>query len=139
MSITVSITELLQAVGSENIRYQSLSTAMENASLKKGVTVISFATDAISPSDIVMGGGPSGIVLWVDQQLLRERLEELKHGNHVTYGKLIQHRDELFAILRLAATQLDDYAGLLEHHGYGEVCELSDLIGRIKQVTGGAA
>lgn len=105
MSITVSITELLQAVGSENIRFQSLSTAMEKASLKNGVTVISFATDAISPTDFVMGGGPSGIVVWVDQQLLRERLEELKQGNHVTYGKLLQQRDELLAALEQASSR----------------------------------
>mgnify|MGYP003594845785 CR=1 FL=1 len=30
MNITVSITELLQAVGSENIRFQSMSTSMEH-------------------------------------------------------------------------------------------------------------
>ena len=99
MNITVSITELLQAVGSENIRFQSMSTSMEHINVKKGVTIVSFATDAITPTDVVMGGGPSGIIIWVDQDLLRERLDELKQGKHVTYDKLLQQRDELLAAL----------------------------------------
>ena len=67
-----------------------------------------------------------------------EDTPELVNFAHELVNRYNQ-RDELLAILKLTAKQLDDYAGLLEHHGYGEVCELSDLIGRIKQVTGGAS
>ena len=108
MSITVSITELLQAVGSENINFQILSAAMERISTKKGITIVSFATDAITPADVTMGNCLSGIVVWVDQGVLRERLDELKQGNCVTYEKLANQRDELLAAAEKAIYECED-------------------------------
>jgi hypothetical protein len=99
MSNKVSITDLLESVGSENIRFQDVMSSLENIKSKKGVTVISFATDAMSPSDVVAGTGPKGLVLWIDQSLMQQRLQELKAGNGLTYGKLLAQRDDLLSVL----------------------------------------
>ena len=100
MSIVVSITDLMQAVGSDNIRFQYIDTSMERIDIKKDVTVVSFATDAITPTDVVMGGGPKGFVIWVDRELVRERLEQLKQSKLVTYEMLQQQRDELLGLVK---------------------------------------
>ena len=102
MSIVVSITDLIQAVGSDNIRFQYIDTSMERIDIKKDVTVVSFATDAITPTDVVMGGGPKGFVIWVDRELVRERLEQLKQSKLITYEMLQQQRDELLEALNMA-------------------------------------
>lgn len=97
MSNKVSITDLLTAVGSDNIRFQDVMSSMENIKSSKGATIISFATDAMSPGDVVTGSGPKGLVLWIDQSLMKQRINELKEGKGLTYGRLLEQRDELLA------------------------------------------
>lgn len=99
MSNKVSITDLLTAVGSDNIRFQDVMSSMENIKSSKGATIISFATDAMSPGDAVTGSGPKGLVLWIDQSLMKQRLNELKEGEGLTYGRLLEQREELLAAL----------------------------------------
>ena len=99
MSHQVSLPDLLMAIGADNIRFQDVRASMDNIKVKKGVTVISFATDAMSPGDVVTGSWPKGLVLWVDPNLMKQRLEELKAGNGMTMEKVVQQRDELLAAL----------------------------------------
>ena len=99
MNNKVSITDLLTAVGSDNIRFQDVMSSMENIKSRKGATIISFATDAMSPGDVVTGSGPKGLVLWIDQSLMKQRLNELKEGEGLTYGRLLEQRDELLTAL----------------------------------------
>lgn len=117
MSNKVSITDLLESVGSENIRFQDVMSSLENIKSKKGVTVISFATDAMSPSDVVAGTGPNGLVLWIDQSLMQQRLQELKAGNGLTYGKLLAQRDELLEALELMVAIHDEPSGFSGKYG----------------------
>lgn len=109
MSNQVSITDLLTAIGSENITFQDVMNSMENIKSKQGVAVISFATDAISPADVILGTGPKGLVLWVDRALMQQRLDELKAGNGLTYSKLLEQHNELLALLERWARDSDAY------------------------------
>jgi hypothetical protein len=95
MSNQVSLPDLLMAIGADNIRFQDVRASMDSIKSKKGVTVISFATDAMTPSDAVMGTGPKGLVVWVDPHLMKQRLDELKAGNGMTMEKVVQQRDNL--------------------------------------------
>lgn len=107
MSNKVSITDLLTAVGSDNIRFQDVMSSMENIKSSKGATIISFATDAMSPGDAFTGSGPKGLVLWIDQSLMQQRLNELKEGEGLTYGRLLEQHDELLAALTLSLEQME--------------------------------
>ena len=108
MSNKVSITDLLTAVGSDNIRFQDVMSSMENIKSSKGATIISFATDAMSPGDVVTGSGPKGLVLWIDQSLMQQRLNELKEGEGLTYGRLLEQRNELKAALEVLVGDISD-------------------------------
>lgn len=99
MSNIVSITDLLTAIGSDNIRFQDVMDSMESIKSKKGCTVISFATDAVSPGDVITGSGPKGLVIWFDKCLMKRRLDELKAGDGLTFEKVLRQRDELLAAL----------------------------------------
>lgn len=134
MSNKVSITDLLESVGSENIRFQDVMSSLENIKSKKGVTVISFATDAMSPSDVVAGTGPKGLVLWIDQSLMQQRLQELKAGSGLTYGKLLAQRDDLLSVLESMVDMMD--CG--DEHGAGSEWH-QEATAAIARAKGGAA
>lgn len=134
MSNKVSITDLLESVGSENIRFQDVMSSLENIKSKKGVTVISFATDAMSPSDVVAGTGPKGLVLWIDQSLMQQRLQELKAGSGLTYGKLLAQRDDLLSVLESMVDMMD--CG--DEHGAGSEWH-KEATAAIARAKGGAA
>ena len=80
MSNQVSITDLLTAIGSDNLKYQYLVNCMENIKAGKGRTIITFGTDAISTTDFALSTGPRALIIWVDGELMSQRLRELMAG-----------------------------------------------------------
>ena len=80
MSNQVSITDLLTAIGSDNIKYQYLVNCMENIKAGKGRTIITFGTDAITTTEVALNTGPRALIIWVDGELMSQRLRELKTG-----------------------------------------------------------
>ena len=80
MSNQVSITDLLTAIGSDNIKYQCLINCMENIKAGKGRTIITFGTDAITATDAALNTGPRALIIWVDGELMSQRLRELMAG-----------------------------------------------------------
>lgn len=106
MSQPVSLADLLNAIGGEDVRFQTLEQSMEGIKTKKGVSIVSFATDALTPTDVAFNSGPKGLIVWVDRDLMRQRLDELKSGKGLTFDKVVAQRDELLAALeRIAATK----------------------------------
>lgn len=99
MSHPVSITDLLTAIGSDNIKFQYLATCMEGIKGAKGRNLITFGTDALTPSDVALNAGPSGLIIWVEGDLMRQSLGDIKSGNSLTFGKVVEQRDELLAAL----------------------------------------
>lgn len=99
MSERIGISDLLSSIGSDNIKYQYISQSMEGIKVVRGVTVVSFATDAITPNDVVMDTGPRGFVLWVDNDIMKQRLSELKSGSVMTLDNAVKQRNELLNVL----------------------------------------
>lgn len=139
MSNKVSITDLLTAVGSDNIRFQDVMSSLENIKSSKGTTIISFATDAMSPGDVVTGSGPKGLVLWIDQSLMQQRFNELKEGEGLTYGRLLEQRDELLEVQNDHHRLVRELDVLLNGvDGAAPQASLCDLVAQLK-AKGGAA
>ena len=63
----MTIVELLNHVGLDNVRVQPLSPALKEAHLsKKGETLVTFYTREITPNDLLFGGkGTVGMILWL--------------------------------------------------------------------------
>ena len=99
MGERIGISDLLSSIGSDNIKYQYISQSMEGIKVVRGVTVVSFATDAITPNDVVMDTGPRGIVLWVDNDIMKQKLSELKSGSVMTLDNAVKQRNELLDAL----------------------------------------
>ena len=99
MGERIGISDLLSSIGSDNIKYQYISQSMEGIKVVRGVTVVSFATDAITPNDVVMDTGPRGIVLWVDNDVMKQKLSELKSGSVMTLDNAVKQRNELLDAL----------------------------------------
>lgn len=105
MSNIVGITDLLHAIGADNITFQVLENSMDGATVKKkGPTSITFLTDAVTPTDVVNGTGPRGLVLWVDRELMSEKLSKLKSGEELLCSyqlvELKRQCDELKAVIK---------------------------------------
>ncbi|QWL61764.1 hypothetical protein HQ399_05665 [Aeromonas jandaei] len=135
MSNKVSITDLLGAIGSENISFQPLSKCVLDIKAKSSSTEITFATDAIKPIDVFANTGPSGLVLWVDGDLYKQRFNELKNGNYANITRAI-------VLESLVATFEREGSGTREIDGqrYVSIDHLKDMAAAIRQLksSGGA-
>lgn len=63
----MTLPELLEKVGADNINFQLLNQAMTNISTKRAVSKITFETDAITTNHVAVGTGPVGLVVWCDR------------------------------------------------------------------------
>ncbi len=64
----MKLTELLALVGDENIQFQVLHDCMTNIrqrSRRKGGNEISFATNGLTPTDVMQNTGNVGLVVWI--------------------------------------------------------------------------
>lgn len=61
----MSIAELINAIGVENIQVQFLYECMTNVQSTKHGSKVTFATTALSPGTVASNSGPVGVVLWV--------------------------------------------------------------------------
>lgn len=79
MSKPVTMTDLLVALGNDNIGFQNLDQSLTKAdwSAKSGVAKITFETEQpLSPE----GPEKLGLVLWLDRSLVSETMARLKRG-----------------------------------------------------------
>ncbi|MDX7876272.1 hypothetical protein [Aeromonas veronii] len=135
MSNKVSITDLLGAIGSENIRFQPLSACLLDIKAKSRDTEITFVTDVIKPVDVFANTGPSGLILWVDSKLYNQQLNELKNGNYANITRAI-------VLESLVATFEREGSGTREIDGqrYVSIDYLKDMASAIRHLksSGGA-
>jgi hypothetical protein len=67
----MSITELLQHVGAENVQLQNLADSLVKAQLKKNDGEITFATDRNTVQDMVLNRCDKvGLILWIPKDKL---------------------------------------------------------------------
>lgn len=71
----MSITDLLQKVGAENVEIQSVQASLVSANGKKDHSQITIGTTAITAADLLNHKWPKiGIIVWVD----RDKYEQAK-------------------------------------------------------------
>ncbi|MEH8111487.1 hypothetical protein Q7I18_11140 [Aeromonas veronii] len=132
MSHPVSITDLLTAIGSDNIKFQYLATCMEGIKGAKGRNLITFGTDALTPSDVALNAGPSGLIIWVEGDLMRQSLGDIKSGNSLTFGKVVEQRDELLKALERLSGDVEalmkESGGVYGLHQNGEPAPWGELV-----------
>lgn len=67
----MSLIELLQHVGLENVRFQPLASCMTAANTNKlGITKVTFETKEISTTDAVLETGKAGFIIWIPKDKL---------------------------------------------------------------------
>ena len=74
-----------------------------------------------------------------EQRRLTESNNNAQHDMILEVEHLKMHCEHTDKLIQQAVSHLEDYSGLLEHHGYEAVAGLSDLISSMKQAIGGAA
>jgi hypothetical protein len=63
----MTLPELLERVGADNINFQMLNAAMTNITATKRDSKITFLTDALTPTHIATDTGPIGLIVWCDR------------------------------------------------------------------------
>lgn len=76
----MTIIDLLQRAGVDNIKYQMLLSSLCNISTnKRGVSRITFETDQINASDVLANDGDwVGIVVWVPGRTIEEARRKIQ-------------------------------------------------------------
>ncbi|WNL63661.1 hypothetical protein ST4_103 [Aeromonas phage ST4] len=141
MSNQVSITDLLTAVGSDNINFQVLATSLQSIKGgKKNGVAVTFLTDALTVSDVAKNSGPCGLILWLDGKRMDSCLQDLKAGKGLTYDKPLEQHNELLAALEEARTGLAWYQETYPEAANGSDDEAMERIdAAIANAKGGAA
>lgn len=70
--------ELLSKIGNENIEYQMLTNSITSIKQTKKHAKVEFITNAITASDIALDTAKKGIIIWVDGEILKIALSEIK-------------------------------------------------------------
>lgn len=72
------LVELLSCVGNDNIEFQKLGDCLTNVKEKKRdkCTELSFLTQEITPTEVAMGTGKIGLVIWVDRDVMAKAYDE---------------------------------------------------------------
>jgi len=109
MTNPVNLTDLLQAIGPDNLQYQQLEKCLENVKAKQGTAMVTFGTEAISPNAVATDDMPKCIIIWVDRDLYQQRFQDLQRGEGLTYGQLLAQCTQLREALQEARTGLTWY------------------------------
>ena len=93
--MTITIAQLVAAVGSANIKLQTLHSSTVGANASKDGTKITFLTDQMTPGDFIAsmaGTKPenAGLVLWMKQTELDQAMDALRQRNDNLSAKLLQ-------------------------------------------------
>lgn len=74
----MGLVELLSCVGNDNIEFQRLGDCLTSIKEKKRdkCTELSFVTQAITPTEVAMGSGKIGLVVWVDREIMAKAYDE---------------------------------------------------------------
>ena len=63
------LSELIAAVGDENVVVQGLNECVLGCTVRKaGGYAVTFATDCMSPNDLLTRGAKVGLVVWFDRK-----------------------------------------------------------------------
>lgn len=73
------ISELLSVIGNDNIEYQILANSIVDVKVSKRdkCNHVKFATNNMSPNDLISGNGKVGIVIWVSQDDFNSALQNI--------------------------------------------------------------
>ena len=63
----MTLPELLEKVGADNLSFQMLNQSMTNITSGKHGSKVTFSTGAINPTNVATNTGPVGIVVWCDR------------------------------------------------------------------------
>lgn len=75
----MSIRELIEAVGHDNIKCQLLSECVTNATSTKNGTRVTLVTKHMSPDDLIIPDrGAVGILLWLPREKVNAAMAEEK-------------------------------------------------------------
>lgn len=102
MKNKVNLTDLLQAIGPDNLNFQALDNCLEGIKTKGHIAMVTFGTEAITPADMLSDSYPHGIIIWVDRDLYQQRFQALQRGEGQTYGQLQAQLNEALSLLREA-------------------------------------
>jgi hypothetical protein len=72
----MTLPELLERVGVDNINFQLLNASMTNITATKRDSKITFLTDALTPNNVATGTGPVGLIVWCDRAAWEAALSE---------------------------------------------------------------
>ena len=74
----MGLVELLSCVGNDNLEFQKLGDCLTSVKEKKRdkCTELSFVTQAITPTEVAIGTGKIGLVVWVDQDVMSKAYDE---------------------------------------------------------------
>lgn len=73
------LSELIAAVGDENVVVQSLNECVLGCTVRKaGGYEVRFATDQMSPVDLITRGAKVGVVVWFDRKAVDAALAASK-------------------------------------------------------------
>lgn len=74
----MGLVELLSCVGNDNIEFQKLGDCLTSVKEKKRYkcTELSFLTQAITPTEIAIGTGKVGLIVWVDQDVISKAYDK---------------------------------------------------------------
>lgn len=65
----MNLSELFAKIGDENLKFQLLSQCLLSVqATKTNGNRITFATNAITPDEILKNDGPVGVVVWVPRE-----------------------------------------------------------------------
>lgn len=77
--MSITITELLTEVGDDKLNFQLIHQCMTGITKKKsGESEVKFLTDAMTPDDVMSGGGRVGLVIWIERDDYRDAINKIK-------------------------------------------------------------
>lgn len=82
----MTLGQLINHVGQENIKVQPLKDSITSIDVVKGGNKVTFVTGQISPVDLMFGSDPNtmiGLVLWIR----KDKLDAARHA----YGTVLEN------------------------------------------------
>lgn len=81
----MKLSEFIAKIGDENISFQLLNQCLTNIKTsKKDKNLVTFATEGLTPNDVMANTGNVGMIVWVPRERYEEIARELVEPNENT-------------------------------------------------------